>query len=45
LASIHNIYFIVNIVKGMRESMIDDTFYEYRDEFMKEWDKKNDPNL
>ena len=38
LASIHNIYFIVNLVKGMREAMINGTFKEYKEKFMKEWE-------
>lgn len=37
LVSIHNLYFIVNLVNGMRESMMEDRFEEYRDEFLKEW--------
>lgn len=38
LASIHNIYFIVNLVRGMREAMINGTFKEYKEKFMKEWE-------
>jgi len=39
LASIHNTYFIVNLVKGMRESLIDDSFEEYKEDFLKSWSK------
>jgi len=34
LASIHNLYFIVNLVKKIRQSIMDDTFYEYKKEFL-----------
>ena len=34
LASIHNLYFIVNLVKKIRQSIIEDTFYEYKREFL-----------
>ena len=34
LASIHNLYFIINLVKKMRESMLDDTFYEFKNSFL-----------
>ncbi len=34
LASIHNLYFIVNLVKDIRQSILEDRFYEFRDEFM-----------
>ena len=30
LSSIHNLYFIVNLVKKIRESILDDTFFEYK---------------
>ena len=39
LASIHNLYFIVNLVKKIRQAIIDDTFYEYKDEFLKVYGK------
>lgn len=35
LASVHNLYFIVNLVKRIRQSMLDDTFFEFRDAFLK----------
>ncbi|MFA5652047.1 MAG: tRNA guanosine(34) transglycosylase Tgt [Candidatus Paceibacterota bacterium] len=34
LASIHNIYFIVNLVKQIRQSIIDDNFNKYKKEFL-----------
>lgn len=34
LASIHNLYFIVNLVKGMRSAILDGTFEKYRDDFL-----------
>ncbi|MFA5791839.1 MAG: tRNA guanosine(34) transglycosylase Tgt [Candidatus Paceibacterota bacterium] len=35
LASIHNLYFIVNLVKKIRQSILDDTFFEFKEEFLK----------
>ncbi|MES3031041.1 MAG: tRNA guanosine(34) transglycosylase Tgt [Patescibacteria group bacterium] len=37
LASIHNLYFIVNLVKEIRGSMLDGTFYEFKERFLKEY--------
>ena len=37
LASVHNLYFIINLVKKIRQSIFDDKFYEYKDEFMGKW--------
>lgn len=37
LASIHNLYFIVNLVKKMRQSILDDTFFEFKEEFLKKY--------
>ncbi|MEK7614733.1 MAG: tRNA guanosine(34) transglycosylase Tgt [Patescibacteria group bacterium] len=34
LASIHNLYFIVNLVKKIRQSILDDRFFEYKEEFL-----------
>jgi len=34
LASIHNLYFIVNLVKGMRSAIIDGTFDVYKKNFL-----------
>ena len=39
LASIHNLYFIVNLVKNIRQSIMDDRFFEYKEEFMKKYAK------
>lgn len=37
LASIHNLYFIVNLVKEIRQSMIDGTFFEFKESFLKNY--------
>jgi queuine tRNA-ribosyltransferase len=37
LATIHNLYFIVNLVKKIRQSILDDKFFEYKEEFLKEY--------
>ncbi len=34
LCSIHNLYFIVNLVKKMRETILDDTFADFKREFL-----------
>ncbi len=34
LASIHNVYFITNLVKEMRQSILEDRFFEYKEEFL-----------
>ena len=39
LASIHNLYFIVNLVKRIRQSILDDKFFEFKDEFLKGYSK------
>lgn len=39
LASIHNVYFITNLVKQMRQAIIDDKFEEYKKEFLKNYAK------
>jgi len=39
LASIHNLYFIVNLVKKIRQSILDDNFYEFKEEFLKNYQK------
>jgi queuine tRNA-ribosyltransferase len=41
LASIHNEYFIATMVQKMREALLNDTFFEYKDAFLKQY-KKND---
>ena len=35
LASIHNLYFIVNLVKKIRQSILDDNFFEFKEGFLK----------
>ncbi|OGI66959.1 tRNA guanosine(34) transglycosylase Tgt [Candidatus Nomurabacteria bacterium RIFCSPHIGHO2_01_FULL_41_91] len=35
LASIHNLYFIINLVKKIRQSILDDNFFEFKKEFLK----------
>ena len=35
LASIHNLYFIVNLVKDIRQSIIDESFLEFKNNFLK----------
>ena len=37
LASIHNLYFIVNLVHQIRQSIIDDKFYDFKEEFLKNY--------
>ncbi|MEI7709148.1 MAG: tRNA guanosine(34) transglycosylase Tgt [bacterium] len=37
LASIHNLYFIVNLVKKIRQSILDDKFFEFKEEFLKNY--------
>lgn len=34
LASIHNLYFIVNLVKKIRQSILDDNFEEFKEDFL-----------
>ena len=40
LASIHNIHFIVNLVKRIRQSILDENFDEYKKEFLSKYDAK-----
>ncbi len=42
LASIHNLYFINKLVADIRQSILDDKFFEFKDEFLKRFykDKK-----
>jgi queuine tRNA-ribosyltransferase len=35
LASIHNLYFIISLVKKIRQSILDDNFFEFKEEFLK----------
>ncbi len=39
LASIHNVYFIVHLVAQMREAILNDTFFEFKNEFLKKYIK------
>jgi len=40
LASIHNLHFIVNLVKKIRQSIVEDTFFEFKEEFLKLYTKE-----
>jgi queuine tRNA-ribosyltransferase len=37
LASIHNLYFIVNLVKEIRESMLEGKFNEFKEKWLKRY--------
>lgn len=37
LASIHNLYFIVNLVKNIRQSILGDKFFEFKKEFLEKY--------
>jgi len=37
LASIHNLFFIINLVKQMREAMLNNTFEKFRADFLKNY--------
>ncbi len=37
LATIHNLYFIVHLVEDIRQSIIDGRFFEYKEEFLREY--------
>ena len=37
LASIHNVYFINNLVGQMRQAILDDKFFEFKNEFLKNY--------
>ena len=39
LASIHNLYFIINLMKDIRKSIIDDSFLEFKEKFLKAYKK------
>ncbi|HRY62382.1 MAG TPA: tRNA guanosine(34) transglycosylase Tgt [Candidatus Paceibacterota bacterium] len=34
LSSIHNLYFVVNLVKKIRQSILDDKFFEFKEQFL-----------
>lgn len=40
LSSVHNLYFIINMVDGMRQSILDDSFLQYKESFLKRYYKK-----
>jgi queuine tRNA-ribosyltransferase len=40
LASIHNIYFINKLVSDMRDSILNDTFHEFKNEFLNKYSKQ-----
>jgi len=40
LASIHNLYFTVNLVKKIRQSILDDNFFEFKEEFLGKYYKE-----
>jgi queuine tRNA-ribosyltransferase len=35
LASLHNLHFLINLVKNIRQSILDDKFFEFKEEFLK----------
>jgi queuine tRNA-ribosyltransferase len=37
LASIHNLYFIINLVKNIRQSILDGTFENYKQQFFSKY--------
>ena len=37
LASIHNLYFIVNLVKAIRASILDGKFFEFKEDFLRSY--------
>ncbi len=39
LSSIHNIHFLVHLVKNIRQSILDDRFAEFKDEFLSQYKK------
>jgi len=41
LASIHNIYFINKLVKDMRRAILEDKFFEFKKEFLENYNKLN----
>ena len=42
LATIHNLYFIVNLVKKIRQSILDENFFDFKKEFMYNYFHLND---
>ncbi len=45
LATIHNLYFIINLVKRIRASIIDGTFFDYKKEFLGNYSKESQEEL
>ena len=39
LASIHNVYFITNLVKEIRQSIIENKFFEFKEEFLNKYER------
>jgi queuine tRNA-ribosyltransferase len=37
LASIHNVYFITNLVKEIRQSILENRFFEFKEEFLRKY--------
>ncbi len=42
LASIHNVHFLVNLVKDIRQSILDDMFEEFRTQFLTKYKSKKE---
>lgn len=42
LASIHNLYFIVNLVKRIRQAILDDKFFDFKKEFLYNYSHLNE---
>ncbi len=42
LASIHNLYFLVSLVKEIRQSIIDGNFFEFKKEFLSKFKRSED---
>ncbi len=40
LASVHNLHFIIHLVKNIRQSILDDNFFEFKEEFLKNYQSK-----
>lgn len=40
LASIHNLYFLIHLVDGMREAILNGNFAEYKREFLQRWNNR-----
>lgn len=40
LASIHNVYFMVNLLKRIRQSILEENFYDFKKDFLEKYYKK-----